>query len=77
MLLFFERMVATMNIISITNTNNQEKALFYVRKTIENNWPKGLKRALMNNVQDFLMELGRGFAFVGREYRLIVVNLEY
>ena len=40
MLLFFERMVATMNIISITNTNNQEKALFYVRKTIENNWAK-------------------------------------
>ena len=39
--------------------------------------PKELKRALMNNVQDFLMELGRGFAFVVREYRLIVVNLEY
>lgn len=113
--------------------NNQEKALFYVRKTIENNWSravlknfletdlyerqghaitnfqkilpevgsdlakeitkdpynfdfltlqegyneKELKRALMNNVQDFLMELGRGFAFVGREYRLVVVNLEY
>lgn len=31
----------------------------------------------MNNVQDFLMELGRGFAFVGRAYRLVVVNLEY
>lgn len=64
-----------MNIISITNTNNQEKALFYVRKTIENNWAKRTEE--MNNVQDFLMELGRGFAFVGRECRLIVVNLEY
>ena len=29
-----------MNIISITNTNDQEKALFYVRETIENNWAK-------------------------------------
>lgn len=112
--------------------NDQEKALFYVRKTIENNWSravlknfletdlyerqghaitnfqktlpevgsdlakeitkdpynfdfltlqegyneKELKRALMNNVQDFLMELGRGFAFVGREYRLVVGKTE-
>ena len=31
---------------------------------------KELKDALMDNVQNFLMELGIGFAFVGREYRL-------
>lgn len=31
----------------------------------------------MNNVQDFLMELGREFSFVGRAHRLVVVNLEY
>lgn len=37
---------------------------------------KESKRALMNNVQDFLMELGRGFAFVGREYRLVVGKTE-
>ena len=33
---------------------------------------KELKDALMNNIQSFLLELGKGFAFVGREYRLIV-----
>ena len=29
-----------------------------------------LERALLNNLQAFLLELGRGFAFVGRQYRL-------
>ena len=33
---------------------------------------KELKDALMNNIQSFLLKLGKGFAFVGREYRLIV-----
>lgn len=33
---------------------------------------KELKVALMDNVQRLLMELGSGFAFVGREYRLVV-----
>ena len=37
---------------------------------------KELKDALMNNIQSFLLELGKGFAFVGREYRLIVGQTE-
>lgn len=37
---------------------------------------KELKDALMENIQNFLMELGTGFAFVGREYRLQVGNTE-
>ncbi len=37
---------------------------------------KELKDALMDNVQNFLLELGTGFAFVGREYRLLVGNTE-
>lgn len=109
-----------------------EKALFYVEKTIENNWsravllnwlstdlyerqgkaitnfntrlpePQGdlaqeitkdpynfdflsmregynekeLKDALENNIVKFLLELGTGFAFVGREYRLMIGNTE-
>lgn len=31
---------------------------------------KELKDALMDNIQKFLLELGNGFAFVGREYRI-------
>lgn len=37
---------------------------------------KELKDALMDNVQNFLLELGTGFAFVGREYRLVVGQTE-
>jgi len=112
--------------------DNRDKFIFYVDKTIENNWSravlmnfldtdlydrqgkavnnfqyvlpskssdlakeitkdpynfdfvairqgydeKELKDALMDNIQGFLMELGNGFAFVGREYRLQVGNTE-
>lgn len=112
--------------------NDVEKALFYVEKTIENNWsravllnwlstdlyerqgkaitnfntrlpePQGdlaqeitkdpynfdflsmregynekeLKDALENNIVKFLLELGTGFAFVGREYRVMIGNTE-
>ncbi|MCR5060134.1 MAG: PDDEXK nuclease domain-containing protein [Saccharofermentans sp.] len=112
--------------------NDHDKAMFFVRQTIENNWSravllnfldtdlyqrqgkaitnfskvlpavqsdlaqemtkdpynfdfltlrsnydeKELKDALMNNVQKLLMELGKGFAFVGREYRLVVGETE-
>ena len=37
---------------------------------------KELKDALMAVVQNFLLELGTGFAFVGREYRLEVGQTE-
>ena len=112
--------------------NNRDKALFYVHKTIENNWSravlmnifdtglyerqgkamtnfartlpaeqsdlaqaitkdpynfdfltirdkydeKELKDALMDRVQNFLMELGTGFAYMGREVSLKVGRTE-
>lgn len=31
---------------------------------------KELKDALMDNIEKFLLELGNGFAFIGREVRL-------
>lgn len=37
---------------------------------------KELKDALENNIVKFLLELGTGFAFVGREYRLMIGNTE-
>ena len=112
--------------------DDRDKALFYVKKTLENNWSravllnfldtnlfdrqgkaisnfvktlpspqsdlaqemtkdpynfdfltmtdgyyeKELKDALMDNISKFLLELGTGFAFVGREYRLEVGETE-
>ena len=37
---------------------------------------KELKQALIGNIERFLMELGKGFAYMGREYRLEVGNEE-
>lgn len=31
---------------------------------------KDIEQALMDKLQDFILELGRGFAFVGRQYRI-------
>lgn len=112
--------------------NNVDKALFYVRKTLENNWSrdvlvnfldtdlferqgkaitnfantlpsvqgdlaqaitkdpynfdflalreqydeKELKDALINKVNNFLIELGTGFAYMGREVRITVGEVE-
>ena len=35
-----------------------------------------LKDALLDNIQKFLLELGNGFAFVGREYRIEIGSTE-
>jgi len=112
--------------------NQTDKALFYVQKTLENNWSravllnfldtdlferqgkaitnfrlslpqtqgalaqsitrdpynfdfltirenydeKELKDALMDNITSFLLELGNGFAFIGREYRIEIGEKE-
>ena len=37
---------------------------------------KELKDALMDNIQKLLLELGNGFAFVGREYRIEICTTE-
>lgn len=42
----------------------------------ENYREKELKDVLINNVTKFLLELGTGFAFVGREYRLQIGHTE-
>lgn len=111
---------------------NPEKALFYVKKTLENNWSRAvlvnfldtdlyeregkavtnfnltlpeeqsdlaqaitkdpynfdfisirekynereLKDALLDNIERFLMELGHGFAYAGREVELNIGNTE-
>ena len=45
--------------------------------TVENRYrEKELKDALIAHIQEFLLELGTGFAYVGREYRLQVGQTE-
>jgi len=36
-----------------------------------------LERALVENFRDFILEIGKGFAYLGRQYRLQVGNHDY
>ena len=36
-----------------------------------------LEEALINNLQDFLLELGKGFAFIGRQKRITLENTHF
>lgn len=36
-----------------------------------------LETKLLNNLQSFLLELGKGFAFIGRQYRITLDNTHY
>lgn len=38
---------------------------------------RDIERAMMEHISRFLIELGKGFAFVGRQYPLLVSNTEY
>jgi len=38
---------------------------------------RDLERALLNHLRDFLLELGKGFAFVGSQYRIEVGDEEF
>jgi predicted nuclease of restriction endonuclease-like (RecB) superfamily len=121
------------NLVIISKTKSNEEALFYVHKTIENNWSravlthhierelysregkaitnfkttlpaphsdlarqtikdpysfdflnlrekhdeKELENALIDQVTRFLLELGSGFSYLGRQYKLEVSGDEY
>jgi predicted nuclease of restriction endonuclease-like (RecB) superfamily len=36
-----------------------------------------LERKLIQHFQDFLLELGKGFAYIGRQYRITIANHHY
>lgn len=121
------------NVVIINKIKNIDEAVFYVQKTIENNWSRAvlthhiesrlynrdgkaitnfhatlpapqsdlarqtlkdpynfdfltisekhdereLEAALVNHVTRFLLELGAGFSFIGRQYRLEVAGDEF
>ena len=56
--------------------NADHKLIIVYGKTIEELCQKydeaELKEALMANIQKLLLELGNGFAFMGKEYRMVV-----
>ncbi|MBN1981847.1 MAG: DUF1016 family protein [Chitinivibrionales bacterium] len=121
------------NVVIVTKIKNHEEALFYVQKTIQNNWSRAvlthqiegnlfgregkaltnfsaslpapqsdlarqtlkdpyifdfltirdkhdereLEDALVGQVTSFLLELGAGFSFIGRQYKLTVDDEDF
>ena len=43
----------------------------------ESHMERDLEQGLMDNVQKLLLEMGKGFAFVGRQYHLEISNKDY
>ena len=46
---------------------NSEERLWYAEKALE----KDVENALVSNITDLLLELGNGFAFIGRQYHFM------
>jgi len=121
------------NIVIITRCNSSEEALFYITKTIQNNWSRGVllnqiethlfmrqgksvtnfqdtlpspqsdraeetlkdpyifdflnmtekaherdvENQLISHIKEFLLELGRGFSFIGNQYHIEVAGKDY
>jgi predicted nuclease of restriction endonuclease-like (RecB) superfamily len=38
---------------------------------------KQLEKRIIDNLQEFLLELGKGFAFISRQYRIIIDNIHF
>ncbi len=51
--------------------------LFDFLSTTQTRLERDLEQGLVDHVSRFLLELGQGFAFVGRQYRLAIGNSEY
>ena len=64
------------NIELIENCFKESYILDFLNLSKQNK-ESDLEKALINNITTFLMELGKGFAFVGKQYKLIVGNKEF
>lgn len=83
---FFERTMLSKEIVSpvVTqfNENNisnifKDTYLFEFLDLPEKYSEKDLKKALIENLKNFILELGKGFTFMGSEYRLQVGMEDY
>lgn len=79
----FERSMMANKIVSPTLTQFNTQDIFkdiYVFEFLDlprNYSEKDLRKALVHNLKDFILELGKGFTFVGEEFRVEVGNHDY
>ena len=66
------------NVIILSSTHSIEEKEFYIRMCIKNNYSeKDLKKAIISNMKDFILEIGKDFSFVGEEYRVQVGGQDF
>jgi predicted nuclease of restriction endonuclease-like (RecB) superfamily len=91
--LSYERILSSQNKLQVKEHENGEarKDRFNIRDIIQdpyvleftglpsatNYYEKDLESALIDSIQKFLLELGRGFSFVARQYRFKTDNSNY
>ena len=75
------------HIILIQKVKDLSTRFWYMQQTVANGWSRDtlaapftereLELGLVKNVEKFLLELGAGFAFVGRQYKLEISDKEF
>lgn len=79
----YERSMLVNKIVSPLAAQLEDVSIFkdtYVFEFLDlpkNYSEKELRKALIGNLKDFILELGKGFSFVGEEYRVEVGNHDY
>ncbi len=79
----YERSMLANKIVSTVQTQLKHENIFkdtYVFEFLDlpgNFSEKDLRKALVSRLKDFILELGKGFTFIGEEYRLEVGNHDY
>ncbi|MCL1990460.1 MAG: DUF1016 domain-containing protein [Defluviitaleaceae bacterium] len=70
-------------ISDITKEGRSKVAMAVNKQLVETHWTKKnysektLEAQLIKHLEEFLLELGRGFAFMGRQYRMTIDNRDY
>ena len=79
----YERSMLAQKIVSAMPPQLKSESVFkdtYVFEFLDlpkNYSEKDLRKALVSRLKDFILELGRGFSFLGEEYRVQVGNHDY
>lgn len=79
---FFERTMLSSTILSSVQTNLPENFfkdpyIFEFLDLPDGHSEKDLEKALILNLQKFILEIGKGFTYMGNQYRLQVGNKDY
>ena len=60
----------------LLSISNENKRSFYEKEAINSNWSVR-EMKLVEQIEKFLLELGRGFMFVGTQQRITINNTHY